>query len=266
MKPCTLATDGGHFLRDNIAAWDANFFNISLNEAKSLDPQQRLSLEIAYEAFENAGIPLEKLSGSKTGCYFGAFTQDWREMLYRDADSIPTYGGSGSGNELISNRISWFYNLLGPSMTIETACSSSLVALHLACQSLRTKESKMAIVGGSSLILNPDMFIAVSNQNFLSRDGLCKSFDARADGYSRGEGFGAVILKPIDDAIRDKDPIRAVIRGTGVNQDGKTSGIHLPSADAQANLIRSTYQAAGLDLEDTNYFEAHASLPHLSHS
>ena len=224
-----------------------------------MDPQQRIMLEIAYEAFENAGLPLEAIAGSDTSCHVGNFTADYREMTFRDIDTATRYSLSGTGTELISNRISWFYDLRGPSFTLGTACSSSLVALHQGCQSIHTKESSMALVGGCNLLLNPDMFQVLSNQQFLAADGRCKSFDAKGDGYGRGEGFAAVILKRVSDAIRDGDPIRAVIRGTGVNQDGKTKGITVPSADAQAALIRSVYKRAGLHFSDTNYFEAHVS-------
>lgn len=248
---------GGHFLRQDVAAFDANFFSISESEASAMDPQARIMLEIAYEAFENAGLPLETIAGTDTSCYVGNFTTDYREMLLRDPDFVPLYSMSGSGQELISNRISWFYDLCGPSFTLGTACSSSLVALHQACQSIRTGESSMAIVGGSNLLLNPDMFMMLSNMQFLARDGTCKSFDAKGDGYGRGEGFAAVILKRVDHAVRDGDIIRAIIRGTGVNQDGKTKGITVPSAAAQANLIRSTYLHAGIDFAHTRYVEAH---------
>ena len=216
-------------------------------------------LEIAFEAFENAGLSLEAIAGSDTSCYIGNFTADYREMAFRDADAATRYSLSGTGTELISNRISWFYDLRGPSFTLGTACSSSLVALHQGCQSIRTGESSVALVGGCNLLLNPDMFQVLSNQQFLADDGRCKSFDTKANGYGRGEGFAAIILKPVSDAIRDGDPIRAVIRGTGVNQDGKTKGLTVPSADAQAGLIRSVYKKAGLDYSDTNYFEAHVS-------
>ncbi|MCJ1354257.1 MAG: hypothetical protein MMC33_004244 [Icmadophila ericetorum] len=255
----TSTARGGHFLRQDIAAFDANFFSIGEGEASAMDPQARIMLEIAYEAFENAGLSVEKVAGTDTSCYIGNFTTDYREMLLRDPDFAPLYSLSGSGQELISNRISWFYDLRGPSFTLGTACSSSLVALHQACQSIRTGESGMSIVGGSNLLLNPDMFMMLSNMNFLAQDGTCKSFDAKGDGYGRGEGFAAVVLKNLDDAIRDGDPIRAVIRGTGVNQDGKTKGITVPSATAQANLIRSTYLHAGLDLGNTHYVEAHGT-------
>ena len=216
-------------------------------------------LEIAYEAFENAGLPLEAIAASDTSCYIGDFTADYREMTFRDIDTATRYSMSGTGTEMISNRISWFYDLRGPSFTLGTACSSSLVALHQGCQSIYTRESSVALVGGCNLLLNSDMFQALSNQQFLADDGCSKSFDVKGNGYGRGEGFAIVILKPVSDAIRDGDLIRAVIRGTGVNHNGKTKGITVPSADAQAALIRSVYKKAGLKFSDTNYFEAHVN-------
>ncbi|KAL2831410.1 hypothetical protein BDW59DRAFT_182083 [Aspergillus cavernicola] len=255
----TSVAPGGHFLEQDLAAFDAAFFNISQNEASSMDPQQRLTLEVSYEAFENAGVPIDKLSNSQTGCYMGGFTSDWREAMTRDAEAAPMYTGTGVGSEFISNRVSWFFNMKGPSLTMNTACSSSLVAFHLACQSLRTRESNMAIAGGVSVHLNPDFFMYLSNQGFLGQDGRSKTFDANGDGYGRGEGCGVIVLKRVEDAIRDGDNIRAIVRGTGVNQDGKTKGITLPNAVAQAELIRATYGAAGLDMAETQYFEAHGT-------
>ncbi|KAL2849620.1 hypothetical protein BJX68DRAFT_275890 [Aspergillus pseudodeflectus] len=255
----TSVARGGHFLEQDLAAFDAAFFNISQNEASSMDPQQRLTLEVSYEAFENAGVPIDKLSNSSTGCYIGGFTSDWREALTRDAEAAPMYTGTGVGSEFLSNRVSWFFNMKGPSLTLNTACSSSLVAFHLACQSLRTRESSMAIAGGVSVHLNPDFFMYLSNQGFLGQEGRSKTFDASGDGYGRGEGCGVIVLKRVEDAIRDGDNIRAIVRGTGVNQDGKTKGITLPNAVAQAELIKATYQSAGLDMSDTQYFEAHGT-------
>ena len=250
---------GAHFLRGDVAKFDANFFGISANEAKAMDPQQRIMLEIAYEAFENAAISIETVAGTNTACYIGNFTTDYKNMLFQDSESAPLHAVSGTGAEMISNRISWFYDLRGPSVTLNTACSSSLVALHQGYQSLRIRESNMALIGGSNLLLSPDMFQAMSKQQFLAKDGLSKSFDAKGDGYGRGEGFAVVILKRFKDAVFDGDPIRAVLRGSGVNQDGKTKGITAPNSEAQADLIRSTYRAAGLDLRDTHYCEAHVS-------
>ncbi|KAK4059825.1 uncharacterized protein Triagg1_10981 [Trichoderma aggressivum f. europaeum] len=252
-------TERAHFLNGDISAFDANFFSLSRPDAIAMDPQQRLMLEVSYEAFENAGLPLDRLAGSKTGCFVGSFSHDWREMQFHDPDSAPTYGLSGMQAEMLANRLSWFFDLRGPSITLETACSSSLVGLHIACQSLKAGDCKVALVGGANLLLSPNMFLTLSNQGFLSPDGLCKAFDASADGYGRGEGFGVVILKPIEDAIRDGDPIRAVIRGTGSNQDGKTKGLTMPNGQAQEALIRETYRSVGLDLKDTGYFEAHGT-------
>ena len=248
---------GGHFVKQDITTFDAAFFTISQNEAMAMDPQQRFMLEVAYEAFENAGLPMEKIAATQTSCYVGNTHSDWRETQFRDPESAPLHTATAASAEFISNRVSWFFDLKGPSMTVDTACSSSLVAVHLAAQGLQTGESNMAIVGGSNLLLNPEFFAYLSNQGFLSQDGKSKSFDAKGDGYGRGEGVAAIVLKRVDDAIRDGDPIRAVIRGTGVNQDGRTKGITFPNADAQANLIRQVYSTAGIDMGETSYVEAH---------
>lgn len=224
-----------------------------------MDPQHRMMIEVTYEALEKAGLPLHEIAGTRTGVFMGHFTSDYRDMIYRDSESAPAYTGSGATKTSLANRISWLFDLKGPSFTMDTACSSSLVALHLACQSLRNGESDIAIVGGVNLMLNPEMFMYFSSQHFLSPDGKCKSFDESGNGYGRGEGIAAVILKRVDDAISSGDPIRAVIRGTASNQDGHTKGFTLPSADAQAALIQDTYRLAGLDYRDTNYVEAHVS-------
>lgn len=242
-----------------MAAFDANFFNISQVEAESIDPQQRLIMEVTYEALENGGIPIHQLAGSRTGVFMASFTSDYREMLCRDPETAPRYTATGTSSTATSNRASWFYDLRGPSFTVNTACSSGLVATHLACQSLWTGESETAIVGGTSLLLNPDMFLFFSNQQFLAGDGRSKSFAENGDGYGRGDGIGVVILKRVEDALRDGDPIRAVIRGTAVNQDGHTKGFTLPSADAQVQLIEDAYRGAGLSLAETRYVEAHGT-------
>jgi zearalenone synthase (highly reducing iterative type I polyketide synthase) len=256
----TSITRGAHFMKQDVAVFDANFFSISKTEAEAMDPQHRIMIEVVYEALEKAGLPLDKIAGTQTGVFMGHFTNDYKEMIYRDPDNAPSYTATGASKTSLANRISWLFDLKGPSFTLDTACSSSLVALHLACQSLRTGESSIAIVGGSSLLLSPEMFMYLSNQQFLSPDGKCKSFDESANGYGRGEGFGCIVLKRVDDAIMVGDPIRAVIRGTGSNQDGHTKGFTLPSADAQAALIEETYKLAGIDYKDTNYVEAHVCI------
>lgn len=224
-----------------------------------MDPSQRLMLEVVYEALENSGITLNGVSGTNTSCYVGQFVSDYREMLFRDPDFAPTYTVTGTGTSLISNRVSWFFDLKGPSLTLNTACSSSMVALHEACKSLHKGESEMSVVGGSNLILSPEMFTYLRHQGFLAPDGKCKTFDVSANGYGRGEGVAALILKPIEEAVRCGNPIRAVIRGTGVNQNGRTKGITLPSAEAQVTLIKKTYLSAGLSLSQTTYVEAHGT-------
>ena len=222
-----------------------------------MDPQHRLMIEVAYQSLENAGLSIKDVAGSKTGIFIGHNTSDYRESLFKDPDTAPMYTFSGSTKTSLANRISWLFDLHGPSFSLGTACSSSLVALHLACQSLRTGECYMAIVGGVNLLLNPEMFMFLSNQHFLSPDGKCKSFEESGDGYGRGEGIAAIVLKRADEASTGRDPIRAVIRSTGSNQDGHTKGFTLPSADTQAALIRDTYAAADLDFRSTGYVEAH---------
>ncbi|KAF2202683.1 phenolpthiocerol synthesis polyketide synthase ppsA [Delitschia confertaspora ATCC 74209] len=250
---------GGHFLKDDISAFDAPFFSISPAEAQSMDPMQRHLLEVVYEATESAGIPITSLSGTETGCFVGCFTSDYDQLSKRDPELLPKYHSIGTGQSILSNRISFCFDLRGPSVTLDTACSSSLVALHLACQSLRAGESKTAIVGATNAILSPDIQIGMTNLHFLSPDSTCHTFSADANGYARGEGMAALVLKPLVDAIRDGDTIRSVIRGTAVNSDGKTPGITLPSKEAQIALIRSAYEQAGCDPAETGYFEAHGT-------
>ncbi|TVY12916.1 Ochratoxin highly reducing polyketide synthase ota1 [Lachnellula arida] len=184
---------------------------------------------------------------------------DHEIIVYKDLEMPHTYQSTGNASALLANRISWFYNLHGPSISMNTACSGSLVALHLACQSLRTGETQMGLVCGSSLIFAPETTVGLSNLNLLSPHGKCYSFDERANGYSRGEGIASLVIKPLSSAIRDGDNIRALIRGTGVNSDGRTPGIIKPSSDAQIALIRDTYKRFGLDPSLTRYFEAHAT-------
>ncbi|KAI1468109.1 putative polyketide synthase [Daldinia caldariorum] len=255
----TMNVKEAHFMKRDISAFDAPFFNIPAAEAKAMDPQQRMALECTYEALENAGIRMEDVSGSDTSVYVGTFTRDYYDMLAHDTDNVPTYQPTGTGLAMMSNRVSWFFNLRGPCISIDTACSSSMVALHLGCQSLRTGESKLSIVGGTNLMIGPDIMSGMTRLHFLSPNGKSHSFDHKADGYSRGEGAGFCILKPLHLAIRDNDVIRGIIRNTGVNQDGNTPGITLPSAKAQEMLIRKVYADAGLNLADTAYVEAHGT-------
>ncbi|KAL7621657.1 hypothetical protein AAE478_008984 [Parahypoxylon ruwenzoriense] len=255
----TINVRKAHFMNRDISAFDAPFFSMPIAEAKAMDPQQRMALECTYEALENAGIRMEDVSGSNTSCFVGCFTRDYSDMLACDREDLPLYHGTGTGSAIMSNRISWFFNMKGPSISLDTACSSSMAALHLGCQSLRSGETTMSVVGGTNLMLLPDIMGAMTRLHFLSPDGKCQSFDHKGNGYARGEGAAFCVLKPLHLALQDGDVIRGVIRNTGVNQDGNTPGITLPSADAQEALIRKVYEEAGLSLADTAYVEAHGT-------
>ncbi|KAF2822312.1 polyketide synthase-like protein [Ophiobolus disseminans] len=259
-KTGTMKVKGGHFLKDDLAGFDAPFFSISPQEAECMDPQQRLLLESSYHALENAGIGLEKATGSNTSVHIGCFLLDYGLLLGRDTEISAKYKVTGAGAlTILANRLSWFYDFKGPSMAIDTACSSSLVALHLACQELHSRSVDMSLAAGCNIVLNPDSSAQLSDLNFLSPDGVCHSFDKKANGYSRGEGFGTLVLKRLTQAIEDGDTIRGIIRSTGCNQDGRTPGITQPSSQSQERLIRETYQRAGLDLSQTRFFEAHGT-------
>ncbi|KAJ5730275.1 Acyl transferase/acyl hydrolase/lysophospholipase [Penicillium malachiteum] len=255
----TFHVQGGHFLSEDPAYFDGSFFNITKTELLTLDPQQRMVLENVYHALENSGIPMNTAVGSNTSVFVSGFNHDYLGILNSDPETALKYKPTGVVNAILSNRISWFFDLKGPSMTIDTACSSSLVALHLAVQSLRSRETNMALVSGVSILENPVETVGMSHHGLLGSQGRCFSFDSRAEGYARGEGVGTVVLKPLSSAIRDGDTIRAVIRETGVNQDGRTSGITVPSSEAQERLIRKVYWRAGLNMEQTRFVEAHGT-------
>ncbi|MCJ1389859.1 hypothetical protein MMC18_002716 [Xylographa bjoerkii] len=258
-RPDTIPFKGGHFLEEPLGRFDAPFFSITPTEAAAIDPQHRLLLETAYRAFENAGISLEKASGSKTSVYTGCFADDYRLGVVKDPDLLPTYGATGVAVTMLAARLSWFFNLSGPCVNLDSACSSSMMAFDLACQGLRNKDSNMALVGGANLLISLEFSLMLSNMGFISHDSRSFSFDHRSNGYGRGEGFGVIVLKRLTDALRDGDTIRAVVRSTGSNQDGRTPGITQPSQDAQEALINDTYAKAGLDMHTTRYVEAHGT-------
>ncbi|KAJ4296095.1 hypothetical protein N0V88_004797 [Collariella sp. IMI 366227] len=249
--------EGGYFLNEDIALFDGAFFSLASDVASGLDPQARLLLETVYEATEDAGIPLDALAGSNTSVYAGTFNKDYHEIQTKDAEVLPHAFLAGTGTAMIANRVSHFYDLQGPSMSIDTGCSSGLVAVHQGCQSIRCGESQLSIVGAASTLLSQDAFISASTIGAIGAEGKCFAWDNRAHGYGRGEGVAALILKPLDAALRDGDRIHAVIKDTGLNQDGKTTTITSPSADAQVKLIRECYARAGLEIADTGYVEAH---------
>ncbi|KAK1731468.1 beta-ketoacyl synthase domain-containing protein [Colletotrichum acutatum] len=255
----SISFRGAHFIKDDVAAFDASFFSIMAEDAKAIDPQQRFLLEVSYEALENAGLRMEDLRGSPTAVYVGSFVKDYEQICLRDMDWQPQYAATGTGNAIMSNRVSYTYDFKGPSMTIDTGCSGSLVAVHLAAQALRAGDCSMALAAGAGLIFTPNTMMPMTALNFLSPDGKCFAFDSRANGYGRGEGIGFVVLKKLSDAVRDNDTIRAVIRGTHVNQDGLTTGITLPSKEAQVANIRSLYSKHDLDMNQTAFVECHGT-------
>jgi acyl transferase domain-containing protein len=242
-------------LISGIDLFEPSFFGISPREAAQMDPQQRVLLELTWHAFEDAGIPTGKISGSNTGVYIGASTTDYSDLRLADPASTDSYFMTGNTLSVIANRISYIFDLRGPSLTIDTACSSSLVALHHACEAIRSQRVATAIVGGINLLLAPYPYLGFCSASMLSRRGRCFAFDERADGYVRGEGGGVVILKPLKDALADGDAVRAVILGTGVNSDGRTIGLSLPSEAAQASLLRSVYSRASISPEELTLFE-----------
>ena len=259
----TTNVQESYFLDDDIHRFDAPFFNISAREAEGIDPQQRILLETVYEAVERAGMRPTTLQGSSTGVFCGVMCDDYAQILARDTDQLPQYASTGIARNNVSNRISYFFDWHGPSMTIDTACSSSLVAVHLAVQAIREGSCSVAVACGTNLILSPIFYMSASRLNMLSPTGRSRMWDASADGYARGEGVASVVLKRLSDAIADGDVIECVIRETNVNQDGRTMGITMPSSVAQAQLIRSTYSKAGLRLDRAEdrcqYFEAHGT-------
>ncbi|PLB53458.1 ketoacyl-synt-domain-containing protein [Aspergillus steynii IBT 23096] len=251
---------GGHFISGDIRDFDHTFFHFSKPQAAAIDPQQRLLMELAYEALESGGISRESVAGSATSVYAALFPTDYDRQLYKDPLDLPAYYTTGVEKAILSNRISHVLDLRGPSMTLDTACSGGLVALHLACQSLRAGESDTALVAASNLILGPDHAIGLSNLHMLSSTGRCYPFDDRGDGYGRGEGVVVLVLKRLETAIRDRNPIRTIIRGTAINQDGYTpQGITYPNGQAQADLARKAYAGAGLRPEEVAYIEAHGT-------
>jgi acyl transferase domain-containing protein/NAD(P)-dependent dehydrogenase (short-subunit alcohol dehydrogenase family)/acyl carrier protein len=252
----------GHFLEGyDFRTFDADFFRLSPREVEFLDPQQRLLLELAWEAMESAGLDVEVLAGSRTGVFVGGFTVDHllNQFGVGARDEIGSHSAAGATLTMLSNRISYAFDFCGPSLSIDTACSSSLVALAQGVTAIGTGQCEMALIGGVNFMLRPEYSVAMSKGRFLAKDGRSKSFDARADGYGRGEGGGIVILKEHAAALRDGDEILAVIEGAGINQDGRTSGITVPNPEAQRALMEDVLAASGCTADDVDYIEAHGT-------
>ena len=243
----------------DVSGFDAGFFGISPREAAQMDPQQRLLLELAHEALEDAGLDAGKLAGSAVGVYVGGSAWDYTTLHMGDPSVMDAYSMTGATLCSLSNRVSYAFDLRGPSFTVDTACSSSLVALHQACEALRAGQAPMALVGGVNLLLAPQNFVGFCAASMLSPRGRCHAFDARADGYVRAEGGAVLVLKPLRAALADGDAIHAVVRGTGVNSDGRTNGFSLPNPAAQSALLHQVYGRFGIDPEDLDYVEAHGT-------
>ena len=246
---------------DDVTGFDAPFFGVSAREAEWIDPQHRLLLETAWRAVEHSGIAPTSLSNTRTGVFVGLSTHDYLSMVSDDLNypELEAYLAIGTSSAAGAGRISYRLGLQGPAVTVDTACSSSLVAIHQACQALRLDECDLALAGGANALLTPATMIAFSQSRMLAPDGKCKTFDAAADGYVRGEGCGVIAIKRLEDAIRDGDHIRAVIRGSAVNQDGASGGLTVPNGVAQQRVITEALERSGLAAADIDYLEAHGT-------
>ena len=256
--PGRMNTKWGGFLSD-VGGFDADFFGITPREAEAMDPQQRLLLEVTWEALEHAGIRPESLSETRTSVMMGVYYNEYQAASAADAGVISPYWATGNAHSVTVGRIAYLLGLRGPAMAFDTACSSSLVAVHEACQSLRMRESDMALAGGVSLILRPETQLALSAWGMFSPNGRCRSFDAGADGFVRGEGCGVVVLKRLTDAVRDGDRVLAVVRGSAVNQDGRSNGLTAPNAPSQRDVIAAALRAADVTADSVHYVETHGT-------
>ena len=257
--PGKSRTKAGGFLQD-IEGFEPSFFGMSPREAIGLDPQQRLLLEVAWEALEDAAIPADQLDGSLTGVFVGITSMDYAQRIdVADPARSDIYLATGTALNAAAGRVSFTLGLQGPCMAIDTACSSSLVAIHTACQSLRNRESNLVLAGGVNAIMSPDPFVLISKWGMLSPDGRCKTFDASANGFVRGEGCGLIVLERLSDAIANGRNVLAVIRGSSINQDGHSSGLTVPNGLAQQSVVRQALAAAKLQPTDVSYVEAHGT-------
>ena len=256
--PGKSAARTGGFLGP-IDGFDAAYFGILPREAERMDPQQRLFLEVAIEALDHAGLPRERLAGSRTGAFVASYYNDYAHLQYNDRLSIDARTLTGTVHSVLVNRLSYLLDLRGPSVSVDTACSSSLVAIHLACQSLRHGESDIALAGGVSLMVTEGQMISLSKVGFMAPDGRCKTFDASADGFGRGEGCSLIVMKRLSDAVADGDRVLAIVRGSAVNQDGHSTVLAAPNGLAQQALIREALANAQLDPSRIGYVEAHGT-------
>src|SRR5580693_636420 len=249
----------GGYLKD-IKGFDSEFFAVAKTEADNIDPQQRMALELTWEALEHAHIPASSLRGKPVGVYVGVSNNDYGFLAISDSTAAHPYAITGNATSIIANRVSYFYDFRGPSMAIDTACSSSLVAMHQGVQALRNGEADVVVAGGVNALITPGVTLGFDEIGaVLAPDGRIKSFSSDADGYTRSEGAGMLVLKRVDDARRDGDQILAVIAGTAVNHDGRSNGLIAPNQDAQAEVLRRAYKDAGIDPRTVDYIEAHGT-------
>jgi acyl transferase domain-containing protein/SAM-dependent methyltransferase len=257
-QPGKMTSRHGAFLED-VDQFDAEFFGISPREAASMDPQQRLILEVGWEALEDSGRSPLGLNGASAGVYLGIANGDYGRALFSHPEIIDAYFSTGNAFSVAAGRLSYYLGLQGPSLAIDTACSSSLVAVHLACQALRLGECDLALAGGVNLILTPEMNINFSKARMMAADGRCKTFDAAANGYVRGEGCGMIVLRRLSDALADGDRVLAVVRGSALNQDGRSGGLTAPNGPAQEAVIRGALANAGIEASAVSYVETHGT-------
>ncbi|MEO6794210.1 MAG: type I polyketide synthase [Mycobacterium sp.] len=258
LAPGRMSSKWGGFIPD-AAGFDADFFGISPREAEAMDPQQRLMLEVAWEALEHAGMSPQNLSGVRAAVMMGVYYTEYQGISASNPDTIDGYSATGNAHAVAVGRIAYLLGLRGPAIAMDSACSSSLVTIHLACQSLRLRESDLALAGGVSLILRPETQIAMAKWGMLSPRGRCHTFDAGADGFVRGEGAGIVVLKRLTDAIRDGDRVVAVVRGSAVNQDGRSNGLTAPNTIAQIDAINRALRSADVAANSVNLIETHGT-------
>jgi myxalamid-type polyketide synthase MxaC len=259
--PGKMYSRWGAFL-PGVELFDPELFGISPREAAGMDPQQRLLLEVAWEAFERSGLAPDRLQGSQTGVFLGLMNSDWARLTAEAADDpavLASHAGTGAAASVAAGRLAYVFGLAGPTLVVDTACSSSLVALHLACQSLRSGECRLALAGGVNLILSPTTTVLECRARMLAGDGRCKTFDAAADGFVRGEGCGLVALKRLSLALADGDPVLALVRGSAVNQDGRSSGLTAPHGPSQEAVVRAALAFGGIDPAAVGYVEAHGT-------
>ena len=257
--PATVNAPGQGGFLDRVDEFDARFFGIAAREAERMDPQQRLLLEIAWQTLEDAGLPPARLAGGDTGVFVGVSGQDYANLQMANPDAVDVYSATGNAHAIAANRLSYFFDLRGPSLAVDTACSSSLVAVHMACQSLRAGECRTALAGGVSLQITPALSAAFANGRMLGPSGRCRAFDDAADGYVRGEGAGLVCLKPLSAALADGDRVHAVIRGSATGHGGRSNGLTAPRSSAQRAVILDAMAQAGLESGQIGYVEAHGT-------